>query len=229
MRSIPKKGPYFSTDLESCTDRLPVVLQKRILEFIINDRERAEAWKAILVDEPFTYKGESYAYAVGQPMGAYSSFPMMGLTNHVLIRISAARAGKPAWGRYSVLGDDVCISDSGVNHEYRKILSELGVGISKKSFEGNLFTFAKRYFLEDHIEFSGFSIAGLKATWRDYPLLSNFMAGQEAHGYVYPEGKSFRDFVLEVQSFKGRPSQGKRIAKLADLFHELVKTLQSRN
>jgi len=34
-----------------------------------------------------------YRYSVGQPMGAYSSFPMLALTHHVIVQIAAGRAG----------------------------------------------------------------------------------------------------------------------------------------
>jgi len=32
-------------------------------------------------------------YSVGQPMGALSSFAMLGLTHHVIVQIAARRAG----------------------------------------------------------------------------------------------------------------------------------------
>jgi hypothetical protein len=69
---LPSQGPYFSMDLTSATDRFPVSLQKFVLEQLIGP-EKAEAWEQILVKEPYTFMGRTIAYAVGQPMGAYSS------------------------------------------------------------------------------------------------------------------------------------------------------------
>jgi len=157
---IPKQGPYQSTDLSNCTDRLPICLQKRILSNIIGV-EKATAWENIMVAEPFAFNGELYPYRVGQPMGAYSSFPMMALTNHVLIRVAAKRAEMPRFTKYSVLGDDMCLASQKVDTHLRQILNDLGVGISQKSYRGKLFNFAKRYFFEDHKEISGYSINGL--------------------------------------------------------------------
>lgn len=115
---------------------------------------------------PFEFKGKSYAYAQGQPMGAFSSFPMMALTNHILIRIAGMRAGYRKYTRYAVLGDDLCLSDQVVDQELRKIFELLGVEISQKSYQGKLFNFASRYFIQNHKEITGYSVAGLEETRR---------------------------------------------------------------
>lgn len=75
-----KKGKAFSFDLSSATDRLPVGLQVSILKPLLGDYE-AKAWASILIDRPYGLPDRarkdtglsSVKYAVGQPMGAYSS------------------------------------------------------------------------------------------------------------------------------------------------------------
>lgn len=71
------KFKYHSIDLSSATDRMPIALQKRVVKYLFNSEEMADAWEQILVGYPFslTVKGktERITYGAGQPMGAYSS------------------------------------------------------------------------------------------------------------------------------------------------------------
>lgn len=57
-------------DLTAATDRLPLQLQVDILNTLVPNL--GNDWKSIL-DFPYRYKGKDYRYAVGQPMGCYSS------------------------------------------------------------------------------------------------------------------------------------------------------------
>lgn len=79
-------------------------------------------------------------------MGAYSSFAMLALTHHVLVRVSAQRAGIVHFQDYCILGDDVVIRNSAVADEYYNLMKALGVSInlskSVNSFE--FAEFAKR-------------------------------------------------------------------------------------
>lgn len=80
-------------------------------------------------------------------MGAYSSFGMLALTHHVLVQVSAIKAGIS--GRfidYCILGDDVVIANDSVAKEYSLLMENLGVDISEnKSIISSMFTeFAKR-------------------------------------------------------------------------------------
>lgn len=70
-------------------------------------------------------------YTVGQGIGLYSSWALLALTNHRIIRISAARIGIRAFSDYIVLGDDVVIADEKVAIEYRKVIESIGVFISE--------------------------------------------------------------------------------------------------
>jgi len=131
-------------------------------------------WASLLIDRDYTYpvgKGKigSVKYAVGQPMGALSSWAMLALTHHFIVQWAAMRSesGNRGWGHdfslpgkmmfsfrwfenYAVLGDDIVIADGRVAREYVLLMSELGVGIglakSLISRKGGL-EFAKRYFV----------------------------------------------------------------------------------
>lgn len=63
----------YSLDLKSATDRMPVSLQVDVLGQIYN-REFAESWRRLLVERAFSVANQNaVSYAVGQPMGFYSS------------------------------------------------------------------------------------------------------------------------------------------------------------
>jgi len=161
--NLPSEGPYFSIDLKDATDRFPISLQKRILS-IATSKDYAETWSSIMVNEEFDFQGKKLSYGQGQPMGAFSSFPMFALSHHVVLRIAGKRAGKPNYKNYSLLGDDVVLTNHDVVKQYKQILSNLKVSISiHKSYEGNLIEFAKRYIYNGN-EVSGFQVGGLLET-----------------------------------------------------------------
>lgn len=75
--------PLYSLDLSAATDRLPVDLQADILSSLGID---GKLWKD-LVTRPYwnSHTSEEIKYSVGQAMGIYSSFTMLGLSNHVIM------------------------------------------------------------------------------------------------------------------------------------------------
>jgi hypothetical protein len=113
----------------------------------------------------------------------------MALTHHVLVQVSAIRAGvlgiKPrsAFSRYALLGDDLRIDHDLVASEYLKLITSLDMPYSpaKTHVSKHGFEFAKRWFCLD-TEVTGFSISGLMSVWKSYPLLLNFLDNQAAHG-----------------------------------------------
>jgi len=74
------KGKAFSFDLSSATDRLPIGLQVSVLSPFLGKYE-SKAWASILINRDYLLPKrarddvglDSVRYAVGQPMGAYSS------------------------------------------------------------------------------------------------------------------------------------------------------------
>lgn len=135
-----------SVDLSAATDRLPVELQARILSRL---GVPGHLWMDIL-RRPYNYMEEDYVYAVGQPMGAYSSFAMLALTNHVIVHASLSENGviyEPGSGQYAVLGDDVAIAIADVATTYIQKLESIGVEVNPiKGFTGKTIEFAKTLF-----------------------------------------------------------------------------------
>jgi len=147
-----------SYDLSAATDRLPLTLQTSLLVPLLGDRLTA-LWAEFMVSRPYGLPkvAKSYnlgfsavRYAVGQPMGALSSWAMLALTHHALVQYAASLAYpiRTSWFLgYAVLGDDVVIADRAVAAKYLLIMKEIGVDISTAksmvSSSGSL-EFAKR-------------------------------------------------------------------------------------
>jgi hypothetical protein len=148
VKLILKNKPTWvnSVDLSAATDRLPVETQARILSHL---GVPGHLWMDIL-RRPYNYMDEDYVYAVGQPMGAYSSFAMLALTNHVIVHASLSENGvnyKPGSGQYAVLGDDVAIAVKDVAFTYIQKLEMIGVEVNPiKGFTGKVIEFAKSLF-----------------------------------------------------------------------------------
>lgn len=147
---LPDTGPYYSLDLHAATDRFPVSLQHQVLADLVQDQEYADAWLRVMTDHKFENPwSEPVAYAVGQPMGAYSSWAVFALTHHLTVRVAAKRAGyDPTFSDYILLGDDIVIANKAVAEEYQKLISQLGVAISeaKSHVSNDTFEFAKRWY-----------------------------------------------------------------------------------
>lgn len=142
LMSAPLEGHRFSCfDLSSATDRLPIDLQIQLLNSLgINGR----IWQTLLTF-PYTFKGQDVVYSVGQPMGAYSSWAMLALTHHCIVKLAADRAGECNFTNYCLLGDDIVINHDKVANEYLGLMKALGVGInmSKSIVSNQLCEFAK--------------------------------------------------------------------------------------
>jgi len=144
LTSMNSDGHSFhSFDLTAATDRLPVDLQVQILRL---KGLRSDLWKDLL-SCPYWYNRSYYKYAVGQPMGAYSSWAMLSYTHHVIVQVAAVRVGLESFNRYALLGDDIVIYHDAVATEYAAIMKALGVGInaSKSLISKDFCEFAKRW------------------------------------------------------------------------------------
>nr|WAY16613.1 putative RNA-dependent RNA polymerase [Binucleate Rhizoctonia mitovirus 5] len=202
LREVPMDGTFdqlkplsrldqtkslYSLDLTAATDRLPIVLQKELLIGLF-DKDCATAWAALLVDRNYgfhalgydKYHGQ-YRYAVGQPMGALSSWAMLALTHHFLVQAAAWMSGRVPVGtlytNYAVLGDDLVIGDGGVKDCYLYILKSLGmeVNIHKSiiSDRGTALEFAKRTFYKG-MDVSPFPLSELGAAQTFLPALIQY-------------------------------------------------------
>jgi len=164
------KTRFWSFDLSAATDRLPLSIQATIVSQYLTgaDSPLGPAWAKVLVARKYLlpnppehkslkdYYGmvDSYVYyAVGQPMGALSSWAMLAMTHHIIVQLAAKRIGYVSINGYyttdyALLGDDITITDGQVARSYRTIMAELDVQIgahkSLISKKGSL-EFAKRF------------------------------------------------------------------------------------
>jgi len=152
---------FWCYDLSAATDRLPLSIQISIVNSLFGDNF-GNWWAEVLVGRPYAIpegckylrpsdrcKG-SVSYAVGQPMGALSSWAMLALTHHFLVAFAAKRAGYTlgTFTSYAVLGDDIVIANGRVAQQYLILMEQIGVkiGLAKSlvSRRGTL-EFAKRF------------------------------------------------------------------------------------
>lgn len=146
---------FWSFDLTSATDRMPVWLLTRVVEHLWGP-EIASAWQSVMVDRDFLTPDENKVrFMCGQPLGALSSWAVFAITHHILVRTAATRAGLPFYRMYRIIGDDVVLANSWkVAVEYENILKSLSLKISvAKSFGPELVSaptaeIAKRLFRE---------------------------------------------------------------------------------
>jgi len=145
-RSTDKKWSSF--DLTAATDRLPLEVQRQVLSMFLGS-QLSYSWMQIIqfpLLNPFGEEKEEISYAVGQPMGAYSSWASLALTHHVICLLALKRGGcKDPFNSYAVLGDDMVI-DSKYSKFYLETMSTLGVDISlsKSILESSYIEFAKK-------------------------------------------------------------------------------------
>lgn len=166
MRLEMKHFSMYSYDLTAATDRLPVAFQTVLLAPFLGSW-LSQMWQTILVgreywlfpsgkDRSAKEEPTPCRYAVGQPMGALSSWAMLALTHHCIVQWAwyrvCIRDGKRwSWYReYAVLGDDIVLLGSQVAGAYRDLLHTLGVEVnfskSLISKKGIAVEFAKRTF-----------------------------------------------------------------------------------
>lgn len=152
---------YYSIDLKSATDLIPIVLYKVLFRSIWGER-LADAWVKLLTDRDFyvpkgskenpsladpALRGNFIRYGRGQPMGALSSWPSMALVHHAIVLFSAKKAGVDPYTfiGYRVLGDDNVMGNTVVAEMYLSITERLQIPTSlAKSLIGKAFIFASQ-------------------------------------------------------------------------------------
>lgn len=164
MRCMEKctiTGKSFGYDLSAATDRLPIILQVGLINTWLPGL--GELWKEVLVTRAYwfevpksikTWTGDKLMalnYAVGQPMGALSSWAMLAICHHALAQLASRRVALrnrqrlgPFWKKiylsngtyywwyvgYEVLGDDIVFFEQHVASEYLVIMETIGVPIN---------------------------------------------------------------------------------------------------
>jgi hypothetical protein len=164
IMSFNKVKGLYSLDLSAATDRLPVRLQAHILDLLFKGSQNfGGKWAALLTNRSYRIYDKNYdlddtlEYAVGQPMGALSSWAMLALTHHFIVQVAAWEVGfstTKLFKDYAVLGDDLVIANHRVAKQYLKIIKHLGVecGLHKSilSRKGIGLEFAKSTFIDKH-------------------------------------------------------------------------------
>lgn len=182
-----KIGRSYSFDLSAATDRLPINYQALIVQQL--HPKLGVTWKELLTGRDYytTSRMQEFQpdlpakvrYAVGQPMGALSSWAMLAITHHALVQWAAFRVGQKGWFEYyAILGDDVVIANDKVAFEYLRIMRALGVEISlAKTLLGRdrSMEFAKRFFLRGE-DVSPLSTLEFLAGQSNIPTLVTFVA-----------------------------------------------------
>lgn len=168
---LSNNEPFYSLDLSAATDRFPVVLQKKLLSYIYDSSNFANNWMELLTSRSFYSKDLKHAikYAVGQPMGAYSSWAAFTITHHLVVHYAAFKAGIKDFNQYIILGDDIVIKNSAVADNYIAIMTKIGVGISmhKTHVSKDTYEFAKRW-IKNGKEITGIPLKGIVSNW-DHP------------------------------------------------------------
>lgn len=185
---LPSKGPYFSMDLSSATDRFPLSLQTKVLEYALGEKY-AEAWSFLMSGTAFLLGKDSSRpvwYNAGQPMGAYSSWAMFTLCHHFVMYVCLRKEGLPLDSKlYCILGDDIVIAHKGLAHRYRELMETLGVQISemKTHVSEDTYEFAKRW-VHKGKEISPFPVHGVLEVRRRYNLLLAIIHSTVGKGWI---------------------------------------------
>jgi len=143
---------YYCFDLSAATDRLPIKLQAQILNIVSEQRKLGDLWMSLInsIDWWWREKGSKVEkcvkYSVGQPMGTYSSWAMLSITHHIIVRYAALKVGIKNFKEYAILGDDIVIRNCLVAYEYANTMEILGVHINsyKTLVSSDFAEFAKK-------------------------------------------------------------------------------------
>jgi hypothetical protein len=106
-------------------------------------------------------------------MGALSSWAMLAVTHHMMVRIAAHRAGILDFNLYLVLGDDLVIANESVAEKYLQLAKEwdIGINLSKSVLSRNgSFEFAKRFFYKGN-DVTGLSFKEMAVAYWDLRAL----------------------------------------------------------
>lgn len=125
-------GKYCSVDLSAATDRMPRVIQSRMIEALFNVRNQNGAdishhWLNI-IDREYEMSSDSLnngnplRYSVGQGMGLFTSWSIMALLHHYIVNHVCNIE------TYSLIGDDLTVR--GETNNYFKVMEDIGIKIN---------------------------------------------------------------------------------------------------
>lgn len=197
---------FHSIDLTAATDRFPIQVIYQVLKgYLPNDY--CNAWKRTMVEYPFYYKPTKsfISYAVGNPMGFYSSWASFALAHHYVMFYCARELNIP-WkeAKYVLLGDDILIGDTLLANKYKQVLAHLECEFSpmKTHDSTTLCEFAKRYVYKGK-EITPFPVSALWESHKKYFLMVNLLSELSERGWVSIDGvpSAIRAYYEHVLSF----------------------------
>lgn len=109
------EGPFYSADLSAATDRFPIQVIKLVLKGHISP-EIVDHWSNIMVGYDFNkskHNNSKVSYAVGNPMGFYSSWASFAVAHHFVMFYCCQTTKLYRWKDcpYVLLGDDIVIGN----------------------------------------------------------------------------------------------------------------------
>lgn len=129
---------YVSVDLSAATDRMPRLLQARIIERLyiqlgLDGVAIAKHWLGAISRSYSTRHSDfekqvgALEYSVGQGMGLFSSWSSMAITHHFIVN---QICGVPA-DSYVLVGDDLLIKNNlSAYHKYLEVMTDIGVVVN---------------------------------------------------------------------------------------------------
>lgn len=174
--------PLASIDLTAVTDRMPVLFQVWVIVHLrILTPLQALGWWWVTTRRTFVFNDgnvlKRVRYKVGQPMGLLSSWPVMAISHHYLVRWSFAAHGwkRPGKAPYRVLGDDLALRGFGVAEVYLDLISCLGMEYNpdKTYISRGVAEFAKSLFCQG-VELTPIPLALLR--FNKNTIVSNTLA-----------------------------------------------------
>jgi len=133
-----KNTIVYSVDLSDATNLFPWHYQSVVMDIVLEknkpkDRNGANRIQLLSEMMKLFVKGVwssphgDKKFTRGQPLGLGPSFPLFALSHHALLQECGAKPGD-----YVILGDDICISNTQVYIEYRKMLLLLGCKVQEE-------------------------------------------------------------------------------------------------
>ena len=125
----------FSYDLKSATDRWPLPVMGEVVEAVWGYGFGSALLRVlagnVFIENFSSGRQKLCTFAIGQPLGMYSSWPLFALSHHVVVWYWAERVypGR-VFREYCLLGDDIVICDEKVAKVYTSVLECLQVKIS---------------------------------------------------------------------------------------------------
>jgi hypothetical protein len=209
----------FSSDMTAFTDRFPIELEEAVVEAAYGT-QISRLWKQIISNRNFSHPKGDVRYAVGNPMGILSSWPVSTLTHHCVKQWCAYKLNIHNY-KYLILGDDTLDSRKDVYDLYTQTIKQLGVSISlSKCTQSNSANaeFAKRLFL-NHVEVTGLPVHLLEEILQYPEQILEFVRICRERGYHdeilapsldlllsnHSHGKMARDILSLPEVFSGMP------------------------